>query len=61
VLLGLGVAQLVSAMTAWAARVSAGALILALSSALAIGVGFGVVPAWRAAGVDPVVGLRAEK
>jgi putative ABC transport system permease protein len=35
-------------------------LLLALLSALAVGVGFGFYPAWRAAWLEPVEALRQE-
>jgi putative ABC transport system permease protein len=59
VLAGLGAAELVSSVTSWEARVTGRALLAALGSAAAIGLCFGVVPAWRAASVDPVEALQS--
>jgi putative ABC transport system permease protein len=58
--IGLGVAGagVVSSTTAWAARVTPLALGVAIGATMSIGVGFGVIPAWRAARLDPVEGLR---
>jgi putative ABC transport system permease protein len=58
ILAGLGVAELVSSVTAWEARVSGKALLVALGSVAAIGLGSGVYPAWRAASVDPIDALQ---
>jgi putative ABC transport system permease protein len=44
----------------WATAVSPGMLLLAVSMAAATGIVFGFGPARRAAGLDPVIALRAE-
>jgi len=59
VLAGLGAAELVSSVTAWEARVSGRTLLVALGSVAAIGLCFGVYPAWRAASVDPIEALQS--
>jgi putative ABC transport system permease protein len=59
ILAGLAAAELVSSLTAWEARVSGKALLVALGSVAAIGLGFGVYPAWRATSVDPIEALQA--
>jgi putative ABC transport system permease protein len=59
-LLGVAGAALVSSATAWDARVSGTAIVIAVSSVVAIGIGFGVLPAWRAARLEPIAALQAE-
>jgi putative ABC transport system permease protein len=59
ILLGLGAAQLVTSVTAWDARVSTATLLVAVGSVAAIGLGFGVYPAWRAASLDPIESLQS--
>lgn len=58
--LGLGVAWGVGAWTEWQVSVNATALGIGVGSALLMGVLFGVVPARRAAALDPIQALRAE-
>jgi len=59
VVAGVGAADLVSSVTAWEARVSGRTLLVAIGSAAAIGLCFGVYPAWRAASVDPIEALQS--
>lgn len=56
--LAAGVAEAVSAATRWEARLSPETLLLAGGAVAAIGVGFGVWPAWHAARLDPIAALR---
>jgi len=60
ILLGTGLASIISSTTSWAARVSEGTLLVAILSAGGIGLLFGVFPAWRAATLDPIRALQAE-
>jgi putative ABC transport system permease protein len=47
-------------LTGWPTAISPLALVLAVGVAAAVGVFFGAYPARRAAGLDPIVALRAE-
>jgi putative ABC transport system permease protein len=60
ILLGMGIARIVASMTTWDARVSATPILIATLSAAAIGLVSGVLPAWRAAMLDPIEALRTE-
>ncbi len=58
--LGLGGAGLIATLTPIPAHVSPGFTALAVALAVAVGLLAGVVPALRAARLDPVLALRAE-
>lgn len=59
-LLGLGAAWVVSAVTEWTAVVTPAGITTALSAALTLGVAVGFYPALRAAASNPIDALRTE-
>jgi putative ABC transport system permease protein len=61
VLTGAGLASLVATISPLPARVTPWSVFLALGLGAGVGILFGVYPAARAARLDPVVALRAEK
>jgi len=60
VLIGFGIALLVKAATPLPAAVSWWSVVLGLGVSAAIGLFFGIVPAQKAAHMDPIVSLRYE-
>ena len=58
--LGLGVSVSLSTFSEWTICLNYRALAVGLGFALLVGAAFGVLPAQRAAALDPIEGLRAE-
>ncbi len=60
ILLGIGVAELITHLFDIAVSVSLGSVLLGMFMATGTGIFFGVYPASKAAKLDPIVALRAE-
>jgi len=60
VALGVGTANLIGRLADWPIVISPAAVLLAFTFAAAVGVLFGLYPARRAAGLDPIAALRHE-
>jgi putative ABC transport system permease protein len=60
ILLGIGVAEMITLLFDISVNVSVGSVLLGLFMAAGTGIFFGVYPASKAAKLDPIVALRAE-
>jgi len=61
ILLGLGLAKLVSAATSLPSRLEPASIVLAVLMSASLGLFFGIYPANKAAKLDPVDALRSEQ
>ncbi|MCY3020044.1 MAG: ABC transporter permease [Planctomycetota bacterium] len=60
VVLGIGLSTGVSLIFKWPATLSMLSVVVALVFSAAVGIFFGLYPAWRASQLDPIVALRHE-
>ncbi|RME43439.1 MAG: FtsX-like permease family protein [Chloroflexi bacterium] len=60
ILIGAGIAQIVNSFDVITTVVSLQAIALAVGFSIAVGVFFGIYPAWRAAQLNPIEALRYE-
>ena len=60
ILLGLVGSFIIQRYAGWTTAVSPWMLVVALATALAVGIGFGFYPAWRAAQLQPMEALRQQ-
>jgi len=60
IILGIGTSKLVSSLAQWTTVISPSAVFVSFLFAFAVGLFFGVYPAYKAASLDPIVALRHE-
>jgi len=57
---GWALIQAIALYTGWRVLIAPAFVVLALCVSGAVGLGFGILPAWRAAGIDPAEAVRRE-
>lgn len=60
VLLGIGLAMLIGALTSMKVVVSPASIIISVVFSMAVGIIFGIMPSIKAAKLDPIEALRYE-